>query len=112
MTRLCAAAVAFVLGLAAAGLSSCSGGPLAPEAERFGPSPALPVPSSRLLPLVRIAPARGWAEGQVPTPAAGLQVQAFALGLEHPRWLYVLPNGDVLVAESNAPAREGGGGGG
>ncbi|MCZ8085736.1 MAG: sorbosone dehydrogenase family protein [Brevundimonas sp.] len=112
MTRLCAAAVAVVLGLAAAGLSSCSGGPLAPEAERFGPSPALPVPSSRLLPLVRIAPARGWAEGQVPTPAAGLQVQAFALGLEHPRWLYVLPNGDVLVAESNAPAREGGGGGG
>lgn len=103
--------VAVILGLAAAGLSACSGGPLAPEAERFGPSPALPEPTARLLPLVKIAPARGWAEGEAPTPAAGLQVQAFARGLEHPRWLYVLPNGDVLVAESNAPAREGGGGG-
>ncbi len=102
--------VAVILGLAAAGLSACSGGPLAPEAERFGPSPALPEPTARLLPLVKIAPARGWAEGEAPTPATGLEVQAFARGLEHPRWLYVLPNGDVLVAESNAPAREGGGG--
>ena len=103
--------VAVILGLAAAGLSACSGGPLAPEAARFGPSPALPAPTARLLPLVKIAPARGWAEGETPTPATGLEVQAFARGLEHPRWLYVLPNGDVLVAESNAPAREGGGGG-
>jgi len=106
------ALTALVLGLAAAGLSACSGGPLAPEAERFGPSPALPEPTARLLPLVKIAPARGWAEGQAPTPAAGLEVQAFARGLEHPRWLYVLPNGDVLVAESNAPARADGGRGG
>jgi glucose/arabinose dehydrogenase len=103
--------VALMLGLAAAGLSACSGGPLAPEAERFGPSPTLPPPTSRLLPLVKVAPARGWAEGEAPTPAAGLEVQAFARGLEHPRWLYVLPNGDVLVAESNAPARDAGGGG-
>jgi len=57
-----------------------------------------------MLPLVNIAPAEGWAEGAMPTAAEGLAVNAFASGLDHPRWLYVLPNGDVLVAESNAPS--------
>ncbi|RZJ16700.1 MAG: sorbosone dehydrogenase family protein, partial [Brevundimonas sp.] len=60
---------------------------------------------SSLVPTVRIAPAVGWSEGRTPTPAAGLRIQAFATGLDHPRWLYRLPNGDILVAETNAPPK-------
>ncbi len=63
----------------------------------------LPAPDQTLLPVLNIAPARGWPEGGKPLPAEGLEVAAFADGLDHPRWLYVLPNGDVLVAETNAP---------
>ena len=74
-------------------------------AEGSGNNPALPSPSRALLPTVNIAPARGWPDGAMPTPAPGLQVQAFARDLDHPRWLLVLPNGDVLVAESNAPPK-------
>jgi glucose/arabinose dehydrogenase len=73
-----------------------------------GPHPQLPAPNTSLIPTVDIAPAVGWQPGEAPTPAQGLAVQAFAAGLEHPRWLYVLPNGDVLVAESNAPETENG----
>lgn len=72
-----------------------------------GPKTVLPAPDKQTIPTVNIAPAVGWPAGSQPTPAAGLQVQAFASGLEHPRWLYVLPNGDVLVAESNAPPKPG-----
>lgn len=71
----------------------------------MGPKPDLPPPRKTVIPTVKIAPATGWSEGQKPTAAAGLQVNAFATGLDHPRWLYVLPNGDVLVAETNAPER-------
>lgn len=70
-----------------------------------GPSPALPAPQHKLIPTVRIAPAVGWAEGTMPTPADGFAVTAFARDLDHPRTLYVLPNGDVLVAETNAPPK-------
>ncbi|WP_442970706.1 PQQ-dependent sugar dehydrogenase [Roseomonas sp. USHLN139] len=70
-----------------------------------GPSPQLPPPREGWLPTVNIAPARGWAEGAAPVAAPGLAVQSFAAGLEHPRWITVLPNGDVLVAESNAPPK-------
>ena len=73
----------------------------------YGPTPTLPEPHKTLLPTINVAPAVGWPEGGKPTAAPGTQVQAFARGLDHPRWLYVLPNGDVLVAESNAPKREG-----
>lgn len=72
----------------------------------YGPDPDLPEPESSLVPTVNIAPARGWSEGERPSAASGTRVTAFATGLDHPRWLLVLPNGDVLVAESNAPARE------
>lgn len=68
-----------------------------------GPNPQLPAPNKTLLPTVNIAPATGWPQGGKPLAAPGTQVNAFADGLDHPRWLYVLPNGDVLVAESNAP---------
>ena len=70
-----------------------------------GPEPTLPAPNPSLIPTVHIAPAKGWPHGGTPTAAPGLAVKAFATGLEHPRWIYVLPNGDVLVAESNAPAK-------
>jgi len=55
--------------------------------------------------MVHVVTAKGWTNGGRPTVADGLTVTAFAQGLEHPRWLYVLPNGDVLVAETNAPPR-------
>jgi len=70
-----------------------------------GPQPTLPAPHQTLIPTVHVAPAKGWPTGATPMPAAGLAVNAFASGLDHPRWIYVLPNGDVLVAESNAPPK-------
>ncbi len=69
----------------------------------MGRSPALPPPARALIPTVHIAPALGWPVGKQPTALPGLQVTALATGLDHPRWLLVLPNGDLLVAESNAP---------
>ena len=74
-------------------------------AEGTGPSPKLPAPTKTLLPTINIADATGWPEGAAPTPAQGLAVRSFAAGLDHPRWLYVLPNGDVLVAETAAPPK-------
>ena len=71
----------------------------------MGPHPELPEPETSLMPAVEIAPATGWAEGATPVAASGLVVNRFATALDHPRWLYVLPNGDVLVAETNAPPR-------
>jgi len=72
-------------------------------AQSTGPAPQLPEPTRTLFPTVNVAKAVGWPEGAMPTAAEGLQVNAFATGLDHPRWLLVLPNGDVLVAESAAP---------
>ncbi|MBX5463354.1 MAG: sorbosone dehydrogenase family protein, partial [Steroidobacteraceae bacterium] len=60
-------------------------------------------PNENLIPTVNIAPAIGWPKGAKPVAAASLEVNTYASGLEHPRWLYVLPNGDVLVAETAAP---------
>ena len=73
-----------------------------------GPDPVVPEPVRTALPIVNIAPAVGWKAGEAPAPAAGFRVNAFAAGFDHPRWLYVLPNGDVLVAETNGPAGKGG----
>ena len=70
-----------------------------------GPDPKLPPPEKSLIPTINIAPAVGWRDGDRPMAAEGTQVVAFADGLDHPRWLYVLPNGDVLVAETAAPER-------
>ena len=82
---------------------SCSGN--AQDAVETGPRPQLPAPERALIPTVNVAEAVGWPGDQAPTPAAGLAVTRFADGLAHPRWLHVLPNGDVLVAESNAPPK-------
>lgn len=73
--------------------------------EGSGPSPQLPEPHATLIPTINIAPAIGWPDGGKPKAATGTQVAAFADKLDHPRWLYVLPNGVVLVAETNAPPK-------
>lgn len=76
-----------------------------------GARPAITPPREQTLPTVKVADVVGWQNGAKPTPAPGLAAAAFASGLDHPRWLYELPNGDVLVAESNRPAGKSGGGG-
>jgi glucose/arabinose dehydrogenase len=76
-----------------------------PEVQGMGPQPTLPPPRTSLIPTINVAEAVGWAPDQQPVPGTGLEVTAFASGLDHPRWLLVLPNGDVLVAETNAPPR-------
>jgi len=71
----------------------------------MGANPQLPPPKKTLIPTVRVATAKGWPAGAMPAPAAGLAVTPFASGLDHPRWLYALPNGDVLVAETSSPPK-------
>ncbi|ABQ68751.1 Glucose/sorbosone dehydrogenase-like protein [Rhizorhabdus wittichii RW1] len=77
-----------------------------------GPTPELSEPRETLLPTLAVAKAVGWKAGEKPVAAKGLSVAAFAEGLTHPRWIYVLPNGDVLVSESNSPPRDADNGGG
>ncbi|MFJ3076216.1 PQQ-dependent sugar dehydrogenase [Pseudomonas sp. NPDC087029] len=91
--------------LLVASLAGCAETAQLQVADGSGPTPRLPAPNNTLIPTVNIAPAVGWPQGAKPKAAPGTQVTAFASGLDHPRWLYVLPNGDVLVAETNAPAR-------
>ncbi|WP_046382484.1 PQQ-dependent sugar dehydrogenase [Pseudomonas veronii] len=86
-------------------LAACGESSTLKVSDGTGPSPQLPEPNKTLIPTVNIAPAIGWPAGTQPTAAAGTHVVAFAEGLDHPRWLYVLPNGDVLVAETNAPPK-------
>jgi glucose/arabinose dehydrogenase len=71
----------------------------------WGATPTLPEPSTSVIPLVNVVDAKGWPDGASPSAVPGTTVGAFARGLSHPRWLYVLPNGDVLVAETNASKR-------
>ena len=77
-----------------------------------GTDPTLQAPEAESFPTVQIAKPVGWAEGQLPEAAEGLSVNRFAEGLDHPRVLYALPNGDVLVTLTRAPAAQGGGEGG
>jgi glucose/arabinose dehydrogenase len=94
----------FIIALAG-GLAACGETSSLQVSDGTGPSPKLPEPNKTLIPTVNIAPAIGWPAGAKPIAAPGTQVAAFAEGLDHPRWLYVLPNGDVLVAETNAPPK-------
>jgi glucose/arabinose dehydrogenase len=101
------------LGALALSLSACGEPANNGVAEQtFGPSPTLPPPQKSWIPTVHIATATGWPAGGKPRAAGGMAVNAFATGLDHPRTLHVLPNGDVLVAESNAPPKTDGDGGG
>lgn len=108
-SRACAAAalrfhrsVMLALAVSAAG---CGTAARLPVAAGMGPRPELPPPTRSLIPTVNVVSAKGWSGNATPVAAEGTTVTAFARGLDHPRWLYVLPNGDVLVAETNAPPR-------
>ena len=94
-----------VLATALAASAACGGAARLPISAGVGPNPALPPPRTSILPLVNVVTATGWNGAAAPVATPGTVVRAFATGLQHPRWLYVLPNGDVLVAETNAPAR-------
>lgn len=91
-------------GLLIMNIPGCSKMTTLPENAGYGSQPILPTPDTSHFPTVNIAPAKGWPTGMTPIAANGLSVRAYVTGLDHPRWLYVLPNGDVLVAESNKPA--------
>lgn len=86
-------------------ISACANSAKLSVSDGMGPEPILPQPKTSFIPTVNIATAVGWPIGAKPIAADGLVVNLFADHLQHPRWLYVLPNGDVLVAESNAPAK-------
>lgn len=86
-----------LIGAAMIMMRRSSGASAAPS---FGASPAIPRAQPQNIPTLKMPTGRGWAAGQTPVAAAGLKVNAFAEGLTHPRQLYVLPNGDVLAAES------------
>jgi glucose/arabinose dehydrogenase len=97
--------LAMCIGALALPLAACNEQDGVSAEQTFGPSPNLPAPQHSWIPTVNVATATGWPGGGKPTPADGMAVNAFATGLDHPRTLYVLPNGDVLVAETNAPPK-------
>jgi glucose/arabinose dehydrogenase len=97
--------------LAAMAVAACSDESSQPVSATTGPNPTLAKPKSQFIPTVHIAPVAGWPEGGKPVAADGLSVTSYAGGLDHPRWLFALPNGDILVAETNKPEGSGGRGG-
>src|SRR5688572_10721553 len=101
-TKLLRCTAVMVTALSAA---ACGATARQPVSAGTGPAPVLPPPDSALIPVVHVVEAKGWPADGKPVTAAGATVTAFARGLDHPRWLYVLPNGDVLVAETNGPPR-------
>ncbi|MEP6506647.1 MAG: sorbosone dehydrogenase family protein [Gemmatimonadales bacterium] len=94
--------VGFIL---ATGLCSCGSSATLPVSAGTGPSPILPKPRETPIPLINVVTAKGWDANSHPVATPGTRVVAFARGMNHPRWIYVLPNGDALVAETNAPVR-------
>jgi len=95
----------------AVAIAACGHKPSGPISEAQGPNPALDQPRTTAIPTVNVAKGEGWPAGKTPIPAEGLKVNEFAGSLTHPRSLLVLPNGDVLVAESDSPGTDKTGGG-
>lgn len=85
--------------------AACGSPARLPVSAETGVHPVIPRPRESLIPVINVVTAKGWKDDATPVAGDGLTVRAFARGLDHPRWLYVLPNGDVLVAETNAPKR-------
>jgi glucose/arabinose dehydrogenase len=100
LPRLC------LIPLAALMMVACGETAKLPFEAGVGPNPQLPAPNKTLIPTLKIAEASGWTDTAGPTAASGFKVVALARGLDHPRWVYTLPNGDVLVVESNKPPKE------
>src|SRR6476469_7767674 len=86
-------------------LTACGVSARLPVSAGEGPHPFIPAPSPSVIPQLLYVKGKGWPAGAQPLAAEGLSVTAFVTGLDHPRWIYVLPNGDVLIAETNAPKR-------
>jgi glucose/arabinose dehydrogenase len=84
-------------------LAACGESSKLPPQASVGPNPQLPDPTTSLIPTLKVSKAVGWSGGDAPKAPAGFKVTALAEHLDHPRWVYLLPNGDVLVAESNHP---------
>jgi glucose/arabinose dehydrogenase len=99
------ALVVVLIGLLVVGVTACAAKARLPVSAGTGPNPTLPPPDRTLIPLINVVTAKGWSNGAKPEALEGMSVNAFAKDLDHPRWLYVLPNGDVLVAETNGPPR-------
>jgi len=93
-------AILSILACVAAGTALAQSYPMG-----WGPNPALAEPDKTLIPTMNVAPVQRWKGDEKPVPASGFSVTAYARDLDHPRWLYVLPNGDVLVAETAAPPK-------
>jgi glucose/arabinose dehydrogenase len=87
-------------------LAACGGPARLPLEAGIGPRPQLPPAENALIPAIKVSKATGWPAGTTPAAAPGLRVNAFATGLDHPRWICTLPNGDVLVAETSAPGTD------
>lgn len=83
-------------------LAACDQGHPPPKSN-YGPKPELPAPAPQTIPTMRVNSTAPWPQGTAPKAPAGFTVTRYAEGLDHPRWLYVLPNGDVLVAEAAPP---------
>ena len=83
-------------------LAACGQGHPPPKSN-FGTKPALPAPSPQTIPTMNVNSVAPWPAGAAPKAPAGFTVTRYAENLKHPRWLYVLPNGDVLVAEAAPP---------
>ena len=105
MTRTAPTIVPIILFLSMLATASQAHAADEPAINTYGANPVLPAPQRSLIPTVKIAPAKAWSKGAAPVVANEFSVRAYANGLDHPRWLYVLPNGDVLVAETNAPPK-------
>jgi len=94
----------YSVGIAAL-VAACGSPARLPVSAETGVNPVIPRPKESVIPVINVVTAKGWPNDATPVAGEGLTVRAFASGLDHPRWLYVLPNGDVLAAESNAPKR-------
>ena len=100
MMRRCLSMIVAVTGVLC--LAACDSGHPPPKSS-FGANPKLPAPAPQTIPTMNVNSVEAWGPNETPTAPAGFTVTRFAANLRHPRWIYVLPNGDVLVSEAAPP---------